>query len=383
MSAKTPFISVVLPCLNEEKTVGICVKKAKEVLKKAKISGEVIVCDNGSSDNSVKLAKKAGAVVIPESRKGYGSAYLAGFRAAKGEWLVMGDSDGTYDFSDVSKLIKPLGKGFDLVIGSRLKGRIKKGAMPWLNRYLGTPFLNFFLRLFYQIKISDSQSGMRAFTRQAFDKLRLKTLGMEFASEMLVRASREGLKITEVPIDYSLRQAPTKLSRFRDAWRHVRFMLLFAPTYMFLLPGGFFMGLGLLGLVLLAPGPFCFSSGYCLDFHTMILASMLVLLGYQVIMLGVYAKAFSYVTGIDKGGWTINTTLRYFQLEKGIVLGFTVTLIGLAIGFVTLFNWAKVGFGALWAIRPAVFSLTLLVLGIQIIFSSFFLSILGLERKTK
>ncbi|HNP89179.1 MAG: Undecaprenyl-phosphate mannosyltransferase [Microgenomates group bacterium ADurb.Bin219] len=378
---KNPSLSVVMPCLNEEKTVGICVKKAKEVLRKNKISGEVIVVDNGSTDNSAKEAEKAGAIVVKEAHKGYGSAYLAGFRQAKGDWLVIGDSDGTYDFSDLPKLIKPLGEGYDLVVGSRLSGRIKKGAMPFLNRYLGTPFLNFFLRWFYKIKISDSQSGMRAFTRSAFEQLKLKTLGMEFASEMLVRASQVGLKIGEVPISYWPRQAPTKLSRFRDAWRHIRFMLLFAPTYVFLFPGGLFMGLGLLGLVLLAKGPFCFSSGYCLDFHAMILASMLALLGYQVVMLGVYAKVFSYVSGLDKGGWTINTTLRYFKLEKGLVLGFIVTLVGFLIGFVTFLNWARAGFGFLWAIRPAIISLTLLVLGMEIIFSSFFLSILGLERK--
>jgi len=374
------FVSIVMPCLNEEKTVGICVKKAKEGLKKAGFKGEVVVCDNGSSDNSIKMAKKAGARVVIESRRGYGSAYLAGIKAAKGEWLVIGDSDGTYDFGDIPKLIKPLNSGFDLVIGSRLKGRIKKGAMPLLNRFLGTPVLNFFLRLFYQIKVSDSQSGLRAFSRSAFEQLKLKTLGMEFASEMLVRASCEGLKISEVPISYFPRITPSKLSRFRDAWRHLRFMLLFAPTWLFLIPGGLLLGFGLAGELLIFAGQF-WLFGHGLDIHSMVLASLMVLLGYQITMLGVYAKVFSYVIGLEKGGSIITTTLRYFKLEKGILVGFLILSVGLIIGLIYFINWAKQGFGYLWAIKPAIFSMTLLVLGIQIIFSSFFLSILGIERK--
>ena len=382
MFKKSPFVSVVMPCLNEEKTVGLCVKKAKEALKKAKIEGEIIVCDNGSTDNSVKLAKKAEARVILESRKGYGSAYLAGIREAKGDWLVIGDSDGTYDFNDIPKLVKPLSSGFDLVVGSRLKGRIKKGAMPFLNRYLGTPLLNFFLKLFYQIRVSDSQSGMRAFTNQAFDQLKLKTLGMEFASEMLVRASQEELKIAEVPVNYFPRIAPSKLSRFRDAWRHLRFMLLFAPTWLFLIPGGLLMGVGLVGELFIFGGQF-WLFGHRLDVHSMVFASLMVLLGYQIIMLGIYAKVFSHVIGMGKGGPIIMTTLRFFKLEKGILVGLLISFVGLIIGAIYFVNWARQGFGYLWAIKPAVLSMTLLVLGIQIIFSSFFLSILGLERKTK
>lgn len=376
------IVSVVMPCLNEEKTVGLCVKKAKEAFKKAKIDGEVIVCDNGSSDNSVQLASKAGAEVVLESRKGYGSAYLAGIKAAKGDWLIIGDSDGTYDFADIPKLLRPLDRGFDLVIGSRLKGRIKKGAMPFLNRYVGTPLLNFFLRLFYRLKVSDSQSGMRAFTRQAFEQFRLKTLGMEFASEMLVRASQENLKITEVPVNYFLRIAPSKLSRFRDAWRHLRFMLLFAPTWLFLIPGGLLLGVGLVGELLIFGGQF-WLFGHGLDVHSMVFTSLMVLLGYQIIMLGIYAKAFSYVTGLEKGGPIITTTLRYFKLEKGILVGLLIFFVGLIIGSIYFVNWARQGFGYLWAIKPAILSMTFLILGIQIIFSSFFLSILGLERKSK
>lgn len=382
MNESKHFVSVVMPCLNEEKTVGDCVKKAREAFKKTKIKGEVIVCDNGSTDSSVKLAKRAGAMIVLENRKGYGSAYLAGIKTSRGKWIVIGDSDGTYDFGEISKLINPLNKGNDLVVGSRLRGRIKKGSMPLLNRYLGTPSLNFFLRLFYQIKISDSQSGMRAFTKEAFNRLKLKTLGMEFASEMLVRASLEGLKITEVPINYFPRQAPSKLSPFRDAWRHLRFMLLFAPTYLFLIPGGFLLLIGLAGVVLIAVGsPWLFGKG--LDVHSMILASLLTLLGYQIIMLGIYAKTFSYVTGLEKFGPIINTTLRYFKLEKGILLGMLISLIGLFIGLIYIVGWARQGFGYLWALKPAILSMTLFILGVQIIFSSFFLSIIDIKRSTR
>jgi len=376
------FVSVVMPCLNEEKTVGLCVIKAKEGLKKAGVKGEVVVSDNGSTDNSIKVAKKAGARLVQESKKGYGSAYLKGIKESKGNWILIGDSDGTYDFTQAAKLLKPLGQGYDLVIGSRLRGRIKKGAMPFLNRFLGTPTLNFFLRLFYHLSLSDSQSGMRAFTRTAFEKLKLKTLGMEFASEMLVRASQEDLRIKEVPISYSERVSPTKLSRFRDAWRHLRFMLLFAPTWLFLVPGGLLLGSGLLVVVKMTLGSF-FLFGRELDLHSMILASLLTLLGYQIIMLGIYAKAYSWTTGLIKESLIITSTLKYFQLEKGIVLGTLISFVGFLTGLIYFISWAKQGFGYLWAIRPAIFSMTLLVLGIQIIFSSFFLSILGIEKLPK
>jgi len=343
-------------------------------------SGEVVVCDNGSTDNSAWLAKKAGALVVLEPKKGYGSAYLTGIRASKGDWLVIGDSDNTYNFLEAPKFIGPLTRGNDLVIGSRFKGRMSKGSMPTLNRFLGTPVLNLFLRLFYGIKLTDSQSGMRALTKKAFRKMKLKTLGMEFASEMLVRAAQENLRITEVPISYRRRVTPTKLSRFRDAWRHLRFMLLFAPTYLFLVPGSILMTVGLFFLLILAPGPF-WILGRVLDYHSMIFVSMLTLLGYQIFMLGVYAKAYCWIEGLDKQSLLIITTLHYFRLEKGILLGLAISLVGFLIGLVTFIGWAQNGFGPLWAIRPAILAMTFFVLGIQIIFSAFFLSVLGIERK--
>ncbi len=380
MGRPLPFISIVMPCLNEEKTVGICVTKAQKALSQIGYPHEIVVCDNGSTDKSAQLAKGAGARVIFETQKGYGSAYLTGIKAAKGEWLIIGDSDDTYSFLEASKFIKPLQAGYDLVLGSRLNGKMAKKSMPLLNRFLGTPVLNMFLKLFYGIKLSDSQSGMRALTKKAFRKMKLKTLGMEFASEMLVRASQENLRVTEVPISYGRRIAPSKLSRFRDAWRHLRFMLLFAPTWLFLIPGSIIMAIGLFFLLVLARGPF-WLFGRALDLHSLILASMLTLLGYQIFMLGIYAKAYSWVEGFNRQSRLISTTLRYFRLEKGIALGVLISLFGFLIGLVHFINWANQGFGQLVAVRPAVLAMTLFILGIQIVFSSFFLSVLGIEKK--
>lgn len=374
------FVSIILPCLNEEKTVGRCIRQIKSRLAKTGLKGEIIVCDNASGDKSARIAREAGAKVVHEPIRGYGSAYLTGLKAASGDWIVIGDSDGTYNFQQITKLLAPLKSGYDLVVGSRMKGQISPGSMPFLNRYLGTPLLNLFLRIFYKIRLSDSQSGMRAFTQKALKKMRLKTLGMEFASEMLIRAAIENLKITEIPISYSKRIAPTKLSRFKDAWRHLRFMLLFTPTYLFLIPGAIFMAIGLAGLMVLARGPLLFLN-HNFDFHSMILASMLLLLGYQVSMLGIYAKTFSWLEGLTKQDLIIHSALRYFKLEKGIILGLFISVLGFSIGFITFLNWAKQGFGPLWAIRPAILSMSLFILGIQIVFSSFFLSILGIGRK--
>lgn len=380
MFLASDFVSVVLPCLNEEKTVGLCVKRALTALRKEKLKGEVIVSDNGSSDDSIKLAKKAGARIIKETRRGYGSAYLAGIKAANGKFIVIGDSDGTYDFSEIYKLLRYLNKGFDMVIGSRLKGNPKKGSMPFLNRYFGTPILNFFLRFFYHVKVSDSQSGMRAFSKKAFNRLKLKTLGMEFASEMLVRAGQEKLKIAEVPISYFQRIAPTKLSRFRDAWRHIRFMLLFAPTYLFLIPGGLLMVLGVVGVFGLQKGTIVFLN-HGFGVHAMILSSMLVTLGYQLVMLGIYAKVFGWLQGLGAAGWTVSTFLRFFTLEKSIILGLVLFFAGIVLSLFFIIPWIERGFGQLEAEGPLILSLTLVVLGIQVIFSSFFLSIMGTERR--
>lgn len=377
---KKLLVSVVMPCLNEEKTVGLCVARALSAMDRAGVNGEVVVSDNGSSDDSVEVAEKAGAKIVKVKSRGYGSALLAGIRNARGKWIVMGDSDGTYDFRQIGKLIAPLNSGYDLVIGSRLTGLIKKGAMPTLNRFLGTPLLNLFLRLFYRLRVTDSQSGMRAFTKEAFDKLKLRTMGMEFASEMLIRARQKNLRIAEVPISYNRRIAPSKLSPFRDAWRHLRFMLVFAPTYLFIIPGFVLFAFGVTGLALLSPGPFWFF-GRAWDVHTQILASMITILGSQIGMMGVFAKAFSWTQGFEDSDFALTKVLGFFKLEQGLVLGAILFLAGLTIGLITYFNWANSGFGSLSAVRPLISAMTLTLLGVEVIFASFFLSILGIEKK--
>ncbi len=373
------FVTVVLPCLNEEETIVFCIKRAFKGLKKARVKGEVLVVDNNSSDRSFKLALSAGARVIRVKEKGYGSACLQGIKQAKGEVVVLGDSDGTYNFLEIGKLLKKL-EHCSLVLGSRLKGRMAKGAMPFLHRYLGTPLLNLFLKLFYKIKVSDSQSGFRAFVKQEIAGLKLKTLGMEFASEMLVRAGQKGLVIGETGVSYQVRKTASKLSPLKDGWRHMRFLLLFAPTYLFLVPGGLLFLLGMLGMIFLSwQRVFLFGHGF--DVHSLLISSFLALLGFQVIMLGFYAKVYSWLTGFTFQGKLLSVLVAVFKLEKGILVGILFCLLGILVGLFYLVPWIKKGFGELEAIRPTIFAITFIILGVQIIFSSFFLSILGMEKK--
>ena len=251
----TPSVSIVMPCLNEEETVGICVSKAVSWLQRSGMPGEVLVVDNGSTDRSVELAEAAGARVIHERRRGYGQAYLRGFSEARGEFIVMGDSDDTYDFSDLSGLLEPLRMGADMVLGNRFAGGISKGAMPWAHRYVGSPIINFVIRLFFGARIGDSQSGLRAFRRTVSDALGLRSSGMELASEMIVSAARAGLNIAEVPAPYAVRRGESKLNTVRDGWRHLRYLLLAAPDFLFTLPGVLMAALGLLTTVLSLVAP--------------------------------------------------------------------------------------------------------------------------------
>jgi glycosyltransferase involved in cell wall biosynthesis len=372
-------VTVVLPCLNEEETIASCIKTAFKGLKKVGLKGEVLVVDNDSFDNSFKRAKKAGARVIKIKKRGYGSACFAGIKNAKGEVVVLGDSDATYNFLETEKLLKKLKRNY-LVLGSRLKGRIRPGAMPFLHRFLGTPLLNLFLRLFYNVKVSDSQSGFRAFLKKDVEKLKLKSLGMEFASEMLVRAGQKGFKLAEVPVSYNVRKTPSKLSPLKDGWRHLRFLLLFAPTYLFLIPGGFLFLLGMMGMMFLSwQRVFLFGHGF--DIHSLLASSFLTLLGFQIIMLGFYAKVYSWLEGFTPKGRVLTSLFKIFKLEKGILVGVFLCLIGFLVAFFYLIPWVKKGFGELQAIRPTIFAMTFIILGVQIIFSSFFLSILGMEKK--
>jgi len=373
-------VSVVLPCLNEKETIGICIDKIKKVFSKEDINGEIVVVDNGSTDHSKEIAGSKGARVIIESQRGYGAAYLRGLKEARGKYIVMADSDNTYDFYDIPKFLKPLREGFAFVMGSRFKGKMYKGAMPWMNRYIGNPILSGMCRLFFRTKLSDIHCGMRGLTKEAYFKMRLRTVGMEFATEMVVAALRSNLKVCEVPIDYHPRAGESKLSPFQDAWRHTRFMLIYCPVWLYFIPGafGFLVGLGI--LLILLRGPFLFLGHYW-DLHMLILGSVICILSYQVLNLGIYAHTYAIKQRFIKYDLFTLYFQRRFNLEKGLMVGFVLFLIGFIINLFIFIEWFSKDFGSLYRIRESIVAMTFLVIGLQTIFSSFFISLLFLKRK--
>ena len=377
---KSVKVSFVIPCLNEEKAIGKVVSSINYLVSRnKKYKSEIIVVDNGSTDRSREVAKKAGAKVIFEPKKGYGRALRTGLERASGEYLIFADGDGSYDFSETPKLLSKLQEK-DLVIGSRLKGKIKKEAMPFLHRYIGTPVLNFLFSLFFKQKISDVNSGFRGLTKKAFEKLKLKATGMEFASEMIYKASKMNLRIAEVPITYRRRIGKSKLTPFRDAWRHVKFLLLFSPSFLFLIPGILLIVIGFFLLFWLLPGK-QYLFGKYFDTHTMITAAFLVLTGFQIVFLGLFAKVFAL--NFLEGGQDLTTQklVRKFSLEQGILAGLISFFLGLGGFLYVVYLWWQTQFSVLDAERLLIFSLTFLVLGLQIIFSSFFFGIIGKEER--
>ena len=326
----TVRVSIVMPCLNEAETVATCVTKARQWLSRADVSGEVLVVDNGSTDRSRELAAAAGASVIREERRGYGHALLRGLSEARGEVLVMGDADDTYDFSRLDELIRPLEEGADLVLGNRFTGGIRPGAMPWAHRYIGSPVINLVIRRFIGLRIGDSQSGFRAFTRGAFQRLRLRAGGMEFASEMLVNAAREGMTVAEVPAPYSVRLGESKLNTVRDGWRHLRFLLLAAPDFLFVLPGLLFFGAGLTvaALSLLAPGGIEIGS---LRWQPVFAATILLAIGANALLFGFMTKAYLVRRGVQRAGRMVNAYRRFFSLERSLLLAFVMILVGVVL----------------------------------------------------
>jgi len=374
-------VSVVLPCLNEAEGVGVCVEKAWRALRSMGVSAEVIVVDNGSTDGSPEVAERAGARVVHERRRGYGSAYLRGFAEARGRFLVMGDADDTYDFLAIPSFIAPLREqGFDMVMGSRLKGNILPGAMPWSHRWIGNPILSGMLRLFFRTSVSDSHCGMRAFTREAYERMRLHTTGMELASEMVVNALREKLRIQEIPITYRPRIGESKLSGFRDAWRHVRFMLLFSPSYLFQLPGYLLMLLGAVLVVLLAGGPREIF-GHVWDYHVLIFGALALILGYNLILFDVFAKTFSMGADFARPGQWLRRLMGGFSLERGLFLGGLLFLAGLGLEVKIVLDWLGAGAGALMAVRGVVIGMAGMVMGAQTVFASFLVSLMLIPRR--
>jgi len=373
---RTPLVSVVIPCLNEAENIEECVRRALGAMERAGIPGEVVVADNDSEDGSAELAAAAGARVVHEPRRGYGSAYLAGFGAARGEYIVMGDADLTYDFNEIPRFVAELNDGAQLVMGDRM-GNIHPGAMPWLHRYVGNPVLTGILNLFFRTGVSDAHCGMRGFRRDILPILDLRTTGMEFASEMVIRASKEKLDIREFPIEYHPRGGESKLSSFRDGWRHLRFLLVHSPTHLFVIPGLVTLVLGTLvmALTLFEVGIL----GRVWGIHAMLGGAMLVLAGTQVVSLGLAAHAYgAYFMG-ERDAWFDRMRAR-FRLEHGLILGGAILLAGL-IGCLLIFiAWAHRGFANLGNGNAAVVATTLVILGMQVFFSSFLLSILGLRR---
>lgn len=376
-----PLVSIVMPCLDEEAAVGACVERALAALAAMGVSGEVVVVDNGSSDRSAEVARAAGARVVPEPRRGYGSAYLRGFEAARGRYLVMGDADGSYDFGELATFVEPLAAGeCDLVMGDRLGGEILPGAMPWSHRWIGNPVLSGTLRLLFRTRISDAHCGMRSLTREAYERLALRTTGMELASEMVVSALREGLTVREIPITYHPRVGESKLIGFRDAWRHVRFMLVYSPSYLFQLPGLVLMTVGALLVLALAGGPRDLF-GHRWDYHPLLFGAMALVVGYQLVLFDTFAKVFAVGAGLVRPGRWVRWVQELFSLERGLVVGGIMLLAGLGLEAKIVFDWVRTGFGEMMAVRGVVIGMTAIVLGLETVFGSFLVSLMLIPRR--
>jgi glycosyltransferase involved in cell wall biosynthesis len=374
--ARPLLVSVVIPCLNEADNIERCVSAARHALDQNQIDGEVLVVDNASEDDSARLAEEAGARVILERRRGYGSAYLAGFAAANGRYIVMADADLTYDFNEIPRFVAALDEGAELVMGDRMDN-IHPGAMPWLHRYVGNPILTGLLNLFFRTGVKDAHCGMRALRKDVLPRLDLRTTGMEFASEMVIRASKERLRIAEFPIEYHPRGGESKLSSFRDGWRHLRFLLVHSPTHLFIIPGAALAGVGTFIVILVGGGLDILGRSW--GIHALIGGAFLMIVGTQVLALGLCAHAYgTYFMG-ERDAWFDRMRAR-FHLEHGLLLGGAFMLIGLVMGGVIVATWISHGLGSLADEQLAVIAASLLIVGIQIFFSSFLLSILGLRR---
>lgn len=380
MSNKNPKISIVLPCRNEESSIAICIEKIKKAFESIKEKDYEIIVSDSSTDKSAEIAKKFSKVrVIEHDLDGYGNACLKGIKHSKGDYLIVGDSDNTYDFLEIPKFIGELDKGYDLVVGSRFKGEIKKRAMPFLHKYIGTPILNSLLSLFFRKKISDCNSGFRAIKKEALNKLGLKTTGMEFASEMIIKAIKNNLKIKEIPITYSKRIGNSKLKSFSDGWKHLRFMLLYSPNYVFLVPGIFLTVLGfVIMLLILTKSLILF--GITFQTHPMFIGSILVILGYQLILTGFFSRIYAH-NHLGEKDYKLEKMYRFFNLEKAITAGAIFLLAGFYIFLNILIRWISTNFGELTTINLSIFALTFIILGIQTIFAGFFFSILGIKEK--
>ncbi|MEZ2226458.1 glycosyltransferase family 2 protein [Microcoleus sp.] len=378
-------LSILMPCLNEAETLEICIEKAQKSLGELNIAGEVIIADNGSTDGSQEIATKMGARVVPVPAKGYGSALMGGIVAARGVYIIMGDADDSYDFSNLGAFVEKLRGGWDLVMGNRFQGGIKPGAMPPLHKYLGNPVLTWVGRLFFSSPAGDFHCGLRGFRRDAILKLDLQTTGMEFASEMVVKASLYKLRIAEVPTVLSPdgRSRRPHLRTWRDGWRHLRFLLLYSPRWLFLYPGAALMILGLIVGLWLLPGTQKIGS-ISFDVHTLLYAAIAIIVGFQAVTFAFFTKVFAISEKLLPEDPKLNKIFRYVTLETGLIVGVTLILIGIVGSIFSLTIWSETTFGILnpsKTLRLVIPSLTCLTVGLQMVLSSFFLSVLGLKRR--
>jgi glycosyltransferase involved in cell wall biosynthesis len=377
-------ISIVMPCLNEAETLATCIQKAQQAIQKDGLSAEIIVADNGSTDGSQMIAAELGAQVVPVKRKGYGSALIGGIDAAHGQFVVMGDADDSYDFTAIAPLIAKLREGYDLVVGNRFLGGIEPGAMPWSHRWIGNPVLTLISRVFFHTPVGDAHCGLRGFRKDAYERMKLRATGMEFASEMVIKASLKGMRIAEVPVALHPdgRSRPPHLRTWRDGWRHLRFMLLFSPRWLFLYPGLALFAVGVLLSALLIPGP-VHVGGVSLDIHTLLVAAFLSLIGYQLVLFAVFTKIFAVRTGFHPPHPLLEAVFRYVTLEVGLAAGALMVLVGLLVLVLAVASWQAVGFGNLnpsLTMREVIPAVVLLALGTQTVFASFFISILSIDR---
>lgn len=370
-------LSIIMPCLNEAETLATCIQKAQQYLQEYQVSGEVLIADNGSTDGSQEIAKKMGARVVNIKEKGYGSALLGGIMAAKGQFIIMGDADDSYDFTQLNPFVEKLRAGYELVMGNRFKGGIKPKAMPFLHKYLGNPVLTWTGKLFFNSPCNDFHCGLRGFRKEKILALNLRTTGMEFASEMVVKATLNKMKITEVPTTLSPdgRSRAPHLRTWRDGWRHLRFLLLYSPRWLFLYPGIALFLIGLISTLFLLSGN---------RIHSLLYSAMAIIISFQLISFAFFTKVFAISEGLLPKDKRVLKLTNYFNLEVGLTVGVGLFFLGILGSIIAFIQWESSSFGALNpadTMRLIIPSVTAIALGLQIIFSSFFLSVLELKRR--
>lgn len=376
-------LSIVMPCLNESKTVGDCIKKAQTFLKTSNVRGEIIIADNGSTDGSKQIAEQLGARVVDVENRGYGSAIRGGIESALGKYIIMGDADDSYDFLNLDPFLEKLREGYDLVMGNRFLGGIAPGAMPFHHRYLGNPVLSGIGRTLFKTPAKDFHCGLRGMSKDAVMKMDLQTTGMEFASEMVIKASLLGMKVCEVPTELHPdgRDRPPHLRSWRDGWRHLRFMLLFSPRWLFFYPGLFLILLGLVLSIWTLISPINILN-IAIDIHSLAYFTAIIIIGFNLVLFAIQSRYYGYRSGLIPNPPKFGSLMRYFNLERGLFLGFTMITLGIGLGFWAFIVWSRFQFGDLnpqMIMRIVIPSVSVIIMGTQVVFFSFFMSILDIK----